>query len=133
MKYKSAQLSGLIFMFLGVALGALSSHALKSVLSPEQLGGFIIGVEYMIYHGLALLALSSWNFKSEKGIKNAFRCMIAGQILFSGSIFLLSTKSLHHMPIGILGPLTPIGGLFLLLAWGILIWKVVTEKIISEQ
>ena len=37
------------------------------------------------------------------------------------------------MPIGIIGPLTPVGGMFLLLAWGILIWNVVTEKIISDQ
>lgn len=131
MNYRTIRLLGLIFLFFGVVLGALSSHALKSVLTSEKLQSFIIGVDYMIYHGLALLALSSLGFKLEKAVRWAFQLMVAGQVLFSGSIFLLSTKSIHGLPIGFLGPITPIGGILLLVAWGILIWSLVTEKTTS--
>lgn len=133
MKSNTIRLFGLIFMFVGVVLGALSSHALRSILSSEKLQSFTIGVEYMIYHGIALLALSSWKFTSEKPPKLAFQFMVIGQLLFSGSIFLLTTNEIHNLKVGYLGPITPIGGFFLLAAWGMLIWKIVLEKSTSGK
>lgn len=133
MNLSSTRLFGLIFMFVGVLLGALSSHALKSMISPEKLQSFIIGVEYMIYHGIALLALTSWKGSNEKLNQKAYRLMVIGQVLFSGSIFLLTTKSLHNLPLGFLGPITPLGGVLLLTAWGMLIWKKVSEKTTLEN
>ena len=133
MNLGNARLFGLIFMFFGVLLGALSSHALKSILTPEKLQSFTLGVEYMIYHGIALLALSSWKQTSEKAIRIAIQLMIIGQVLFSGSIFLLTTQSLHHLPTGFLGPITPIGGALLLTAWGTLIRKTVVKTITSAK
>jgi uncharacterized membrane protein YgdD (TMEM256/DUF423 family) len=37
--------------------------------------------------------------------------------LFSGSIYLLSTSAITKLKASILGPLTPIGGLFLIVSW----------------
>lgn len=79
-------------MILGIAAGALGAHALKEVLSAKSLASFETGVRYMIYHGLALLILG---VAAEKftNLKWVGRFLIVGVVLFSGSIFLLSTQS----------------------------------------
>lgn len=106
-----------------VALGALGAHALKSALSPESLESFETGVRYQMWHGLALLALSLGIFGKNSSVSLwANRLMLSGTIIFSGSIYLLATKSLHGWETlcRIFGPLTPVGGLLMISAWIIL-------------
>lgn len=109
--------------FLGmtaILLGAFGAHALKKVLDPEALATFETGVKYQIYHALFLLFLGI-NATISNTLKLVlFRLVLAGVILFSGSIYLLATKNLSGMDLSFIGPLTPIGGSLLIAAWGVL-------------
>ncbi len=115
-----------ITLFLGmiaVVLGALGSHALKEVLTPEQLESFTIGVRYQMTHVLLLMVVLLTSY-FEEGIKQtSFWLTIVGILLFSGSIYLLNLQQLLGMKLSFLGPVTPIGGLFLITNWGFLAIK----------
>ena len=117
-KLISAIASGML-MF-AVSLGALGSHFLKVRLIQDALNSFEVGVRYLVYHGIAILIVSSFS-SLDSAIKLTFvKLTLAGVLLFSGSIFILSTQQLHGWPVKYLGPITPIGGLLLISAWGYL-------------
>lgn len=108
---------------IAVILGALGSHALKEVLSPEQLGSFTIGVRYQMIHVLLLMVVLLTSY-FEEGIKlTSFWLTMVGILLFSGSIYLLNLQQLLGVKLSFLGPVTPIGGLFLITNWGYLALK----------
>jgi len=114
--------TGSFYMFLAVILGAIASHYLERIISPELILSFEVGVRYMVYHALALLVFSGKEFYSERSKRIVFRTFTYGTLLFSGSIFLLSFKALFPFPINWLGPITPIGGGLLILGWGLSAW-----------
>jgi uncharacterized membrane protein YgdD (TMEM256/DUF423 family) len=111
-------MAGALSAFIAVAAGAFGAHGLKSRLSPEMLNTFEVGVRYQMYHAFALivvawaqtrwptaqLTLSGWLF-------------IAGTLLFSGSLYVLSLSGLKW-----LGAITPFGGLAFLAGWLCLAW-----------
>ena len=108
---------------IAIGLGALGAHSLKGILTLEQLKSFETGSEYHIYHTIALLLLAALsNTLSKKTIKAISLLWGLGIILFSGSIYLLSTREV----LGIdswtvfLGPITPIGGLCFIAGWAML-------------
>ena len=108
-KLISAIASGML-MF-AVSLGALGSHFLKVRLTQDALNSFEVGVRYLVYHGISILIVSSFS-SLDSAIKLTFvKLTLAGVLLFSGSIFILSTQQLHGWPVKYLGPITPIGGL----------------------
>ena len=112
----SAIASGLLM--LAVSLGAIGSHFLKSRLSQDALSSFDVGVRYLIYHSFAILLINTL-YALDSNVKSTFvKLILAGILLFSGSIFLLATKELHGWPVKFLGPITPVGGLLLISAWG---------------
>lgn len=106
-----------------IILGAFGAHALKKYLSVEQLGSFETGVKYQMYHALFLLFLSVTTLVSEKAKKVIFQLVVFGVILFSGSIYLLTTKALSGIDFKFIGFITPIGGAWLIAAWGVLFWN----------
>jgi uncharacterized membrane protein YgdD (TMEM256/DUF423 family) len=115
-----------ITLFLGmiaVILGALGSHALKEVLSPEQLESFTIGVRYQMTHVLLLMVVLLTSYFNEDVKQTSFWLTIIGILLFSGSIYLLNLQELLGVKLSFLGPVTPIGGLFLITNWGFLALK----------
>ena len=115
-----------ITLFLGmiaVILGALGSHALKEVLSPEQLESFTIGVRYQMTHVLLLMIVLLTSYFEERIKQTSFWLTIVGILLFSGSIYLLNLQHLLGVKLSFLGPVTPIGGLFLIANWGFLALK----------
>jgi len=115
---KRMRIFGGIFMLLSVVLGALSSHYLSQFTDEKTLSGFQTGVRYLTYHGLALLILSQFDFKNKiREHRLLFLFMTNGVSLFSGSIFILSFKEYFPFSIRWLGPITPLGGSMLLLAW----------------
>lgn len=116
---RKMRLFGGLFMVFGILLGALGSHYFKRILSVEALESFEVGLRYLIYHGLALLLLSGISFKSPKEKKLIFYLILWGTLIFSGSIFLLSFKNLIPFSIAFLGPITPVGGMALILAWSL--------------
>jgi uncharacterized membrane protein YgdD (TMEM256/DUF423 family) len=115
-----------IMLFLGmiaVILGALGSHALKEVLRPEQLESFTIGVRYQMTHVLLLMVVLLTSYFDEDVKQTSFWLTIIGILLFSGSIYLLNLQQLLGVKLSFLGPVTPIGGLFLITNWGFLALK----------
>lgn len=110
---------------ISVILGAMGAHLLKESLLESQLASFETAVRYLMYHSLALLFLGLLTHINTKWISRFF---IGGIILFSGSIFLLSTQNLTQMELGFLGPVTPLGGMLLITAWTILIYKLFRYK-----
>jgi uncharacterized membrane protein YgdD (TMEM256/DUF423 family) len=117
--------------FLGITaiiLGAFGAHALKKVLSLEQLQSFEVGVRYQMYHALFLLFIGVFAFLNEKERLLIFWLTIFGVLFFSGSIYLLATNGITNLKTKFLGPVTPIGGLLLISAWGYLFYAIFSKK-----
>ena len=109
---------GGFFSLLSVILGAITSHKLKEFLNEDSLKSFETGVKYMMYHALVMLIISNSNIQSKNNLLLIFS---VGIVLFSFSIFLLSTQSITKINFSFLGPITPIGGLTLIIGWIIFI------------
>lgn len=109
---------GCAFAFIAVGAGAFGAHGLKTRLSADMLGVFEIAVRYQMYHALALLAVA-WAATRWPGtlITVSGVCFIAGILIFSGSLYLLSLTGIRW-----LGAITPIGGLGFLAGWACLMW-----------
>ena len=108
---------GAAFGLLGVALGAFGAHGLKGTLSPDMLANFETGVRYQMYHAMALLAVAWAVTRWPGGLTNAAGWLfVAGIVIFSGSLYLLSITGLRW-----LGAITPIGGVAMIAGWGCLI------------
>lgn len=102
-----------------VGLGAFGAHGLKAVLSPDRLAIYETGIRYQFYH-LVLLAVCAWGYEQRQraGFAQAFWLAVVGVLFFSGSLYLLACRDLMGITqVGILGPITPIGGLLLIVAW----------------
>jgi uncharacterized membrane protein YgdD (TMEM256/DUF423 family) len=117
--FLSAGLSGM----LSVMLGAYGAHGLKSRLSEDLMNTFQTGVEYQMYHSLALLiaGMLAYQWPETQLIRWSGYLFLVGMIMFSGSLYLLSLTGLR-----IFGPITPLGGLVLIAAWLLLtmgIWE----------
>ncbi|MEN9978661.1 MAG: hypothetical protein RLZZ569_1286 [Bacteroidota bacterium] len=113
-------LIGFILIFIGIILGAFGAHALKDALHDlEKLQSFETGVKYQIYHGLALIALVAIGRVFQLNFSSSFRFILIGVICFSVSIYGLTLGHLFHNVSfnKVLGPITPIGGLLLLIGW----------------
>jgi uncharacterized membrane protein YgdD (TMEM256/DUF423 family) len=124
--HRKILLWGIGFAITAVLLGAFGAHALKSFLTPEKLQSYETGVRYQLIHALALIALSIYGQKNKtndflnKGIGWSAHFFIVGAFLFSGSIYGLALLSVIHPSWAfVLGPVTPIGGLFFMLGWAI--------------
>lgn len=111
--------TGAIFGMLAIILGAFGAHALKKVLSIEELSTFETGVKYQMYHALFLLFIGKTNELSQKIKKSIYYLVVFGVIFFSGSIYVLATKNLTTFDFKAIGFITPIGGLLLILAWAV--------------
>lgn len=117
--------------FLGmmaIVLGAFGAHSLKKVLDAEALLTFETGVKYQMYHALFLLFVGTTTALTTKIKTLIYRLTLVGVILFSGSIYLLATKSLSGLELKFVGPLTPLGGACLIGAWGLLMIHFLKKK-----
>lgn len=105
--------------FIAVTLGAFAAHILRDKLSPELLHTFQTGVQYHMYHALAMfgVGLMLINFPTATLLRTSAYLMMAGIVFFSGSLYLLSTSGIRW-----LGAITPIGGLCFLAAWALITW-----------
>lgn len=109
------------FGMTAIILGAFGAHALKKVLTLDQLATFETGVKYQMYHALFLFFIGLNNQLPAKTKKTILVLTIFGVIFFSGSIYLLATMSISNVDFKTLGFLTPIGGVLLIAAWGMLV------------
>ena len=113
-----------------ISIGALGAHWLKTKLTIDQLASFETGNRYHFYTNIALMLLILLECKFEiTKFKNIMRFMSLGMILFSGSIYILATKSIHGIEaVKFLGPVTPIGGVLMITAWVMLVFNIKKMK-----
>lgn len=121
-------LAGAVLGATGIVLGAFGAHGLKKVLDAPQLASFETGVKYQMYHALFLILAACIPRLSSKAAKRIFYLTLIGVILFSGSIYLLTTKNLTGIDISSIGFITPIGGSLLIIAWLLLFIDFVGKK-----
>ena len=113
---------GAIFAGLSVILGAFAAHGLKSRLSEYALGVFQTAVEYQMYHALGLVLIGILGkMGMQLSISGYF--MIAGVLLFSGSLYALALTGIKWF-----GPITPIGGVCFIVAWAAMVVKILQMK-----
>lgn len=111
--------------FLAVSLGAFAAHGLKNALSEDLLNIFQTGVQYHMYHTLALLAVGvlSLYFPTQTGLRIAGFLFLAGIIIFSGSLYVLALTGIRW-----LGAITPLGGIAFLAGWALLGWSMMRTQ-----
>lgn len=112
-----------------VILGAFGAHALKTKLSPEALQSFETAVRYQFLHVLLLLFVNTYKEFSSKQKNSISWFLIAGVLLFSGSIYAIyllgvSVKSIWFV--------TPLGGLLLIIGWGLMCYQFI-KKVIKKE
>jgi uncharacterized membrane protein YgdD (TMEM256/DUF423 family) len=116
-------MAGGINMFLAVALGAFGAHALKARLTPEMMAVYQTGNQYHFYHALGLLgvAVAAGLLRPSRLIPWSGAFLLAGLVLFSGSLYVLSLTGQRWI-----GAITPFGGTAFLAGWllfAVGVWK----------
>jgi uncharacterized membrane protein YgdD (TMEM256/DUF423 family) len=110
---------GTVLAGLAVVLGAFGAHGLQKIVSPDRVAIYQTGVQYQMYHALALILtglLSERIFSSF--LSYAGVMFVTGVILFSGSLYLIvSLYAMNKTVPKAVGILTPVGGLFFILGW----------------
>jgi uncharacterized membrane protein YgdD (TMEM256/DUF423 family) len=107
--------AGALLAGLGVALGAFGAHALRNSLSPAALGWWQTGVDYQMWHAIALVALSAVNLPR---LRLPAATLGLGVLVFSGSLYLMALTDARW-----LGAVTPLGGSLLILGWSGLAYR----------
>lgn len=121
--------TGIIIIVTSIILGAFGAHALEKVVTEEKLRSFEVGIKYQMYQGLGLLVLASLFNSFSFSLNLVFRLQLIGIILFSLSIYGLVLTPLIGINLKMLfGPLTPIGGLLMIIGWIILLIKHIKTK-----
>jgi len=124
-------IAGAIFGGLAVILGAFGAHGLESLTADEKiLHGFQTGVQYQLYHALALLLTGILYEKLPgKWMQWTGNFFITGIILFSGSLYLLTfLKIQESSAVKFAGPITPLGGVFFIAGWVCLLVAALKRK-----
>ena len=99
-------------MALGVALGAYAAHAAKGAAHPEAARLLQTGVQYQLIHGLGVIAVGVLaRSASSRWLAAAGGLLLAGIVLFCGSLWVLALTA-HS-----LGPVAPLGGIAMILGW----------------
>jgi uncharacterized membrane protein YgdD (TMEM256/DUF423 family) len=106
---------GAISAATSVAVGAFGAHGLRGKISDEMLTVFETGARYQMYHALGLILIGLYaTERSHTLLTSSGWLMVAGTVLFCGSLYGLALGGPK-----ILGPITPLGGLSFMIAWGL--------------
>lgn len=100
---------------LAVAAGAFGAHALRGRVPDDLLAVFDTAARYHLMHAIGLVAVAVAVERGVKGAATAGWCLLAGTIIFSGSLYLLVTTGIRQ-----LGAITPVGGIALIIGWTML-------------
>jgi uncharacterized membrane protein YgdD (TMEM256/DUF423 family) len=126
--HKNIVIIASLLAMLAIVMGAFGAHGLKALISPDSLAVFQTGVTYQMYHALALLALALIPGLDIKKVKGVFRFFVFGTFFFSGSLYFLALKSVLPFSVSFLAPVTPVGGLLLIIGWALLAYSVAKMK-----
>jgi uncharacterized membrane protein YgdD (TMEM256/DUF423 family) len=124
---------GALLAGLATVIGAFGAHYLKTIFTAEQLLSFETGVRYQFYHSFAILVCGvlASNYDVKKLSRTATLFAI-GILLFSGSIYaLMLLKSQGVIGLKGIGILTPIGGVFFIVGWLMLVYTMFNKT--SEE
>ncbi len=116
MENKKLTLIAIGLGFLAVALGAFGAHALKPLMDENGINNFNTANRYHFYHILLALGVAMNAKENQKHMRYCIIFSMIGIFLFSGSLYIMALKSTYSIP-SWLPVLTPVGGLFFLLAW----------------
>ncbi len=108
---------GAYSMALAIVLGAFGAHGLKNIVSANGVEIFNKAVYYQVIHSLGIL-VTAYVLKGEKALKTLRMLFLSGIVGFSGSLYLLTFADM--LPIAlkqVVGPITPIGGMFFVASW----------------
>ena len=105
---------------LGIILGAFGAHALKEVLTSDELISFNTAVRYQMYHVIVLLFVNMYTGFSTKQKNTISWLFFSGIFFFSGSIYAIQLTELTATSIWFI---TPIGGLFFILGWAFMLTR----------
>jgi len=125
---KNIVITASILIAITIGLGAFGAHGLEKLVSPDALNTFETGIRYQMYHCLALLIIGFASVIPETTVKWTFCFFIFGIVFFSGSIYLLALKEITPFNVAVLGPVTPIGGMLLIIGWIRLAYGLLTIK-----
>jgi uncharacterized membrane protein YgdD (TMEM256/DUF423 family) len=97
-----------------VSIGAFGAHGLEGRLSPEMMEVYQTGVLYHLIHAAALFALvmASEDIWSTKAAPRVAIGWLLGTLFFSGSLYALAISG-----VGVLGAITPFGGVAFIAGW----------------
>lgn len=123
----------MIFILLGIILGAFGAHGLKKALADDpdfvnHLASYETGVRYQMYSGFSCLLIGFNADTFRFSLKPVYIVWLLGTLFFSGSIYCLSVNYLFDGMFRFLGPITPIGGLLLIIGWLLLLLKYSAQK-----
>lgn len=124
-------ITGLVLLITGIILGAFGAHALKDIIhDQERLASFETGVRYQLIHGVAFLSLPFMARHFELDTKWVYRLLLTGILFFSVSIYFLTMRDVWSLGSAakVFGPITPLGGLLLIIGWGILLLQVIRKR-----
>lgn len=125
--YKNLTIAGVLGV-IAVILGAFGAHALKTRLTPEALESFETAVRYQFFHVLLLLFVNMFTGFTNKEKNRISYFLIAGILLFSGSIYLIN---LANVPAKSIWFITPLGGILLIVGWSLLTYSFLKKVIKS--
>ena len=117
-----------IVSFLGmltIVLGAFGAHALKEKLSITAFQSFETAVRYQMYHVLVLLFVNIFSGFTTKFKNSVTLVFLIGVLFFSGSIYAMTLAGVAAKSIWFI---TPLGGLLLIVGWGMLLYYFLTNK-----
>lgn len=106
---------GLLLIGFAIIIGAFGAHALKKIVTAENLQIFEVGVRYQAYGGFFLLIMGFNIDKIKMKIMMVLNTFFIGTLIFSISLYLLSMIDSNEIK-KILGPMTPIGGSLMILS-----------------
>ena len=127
---KSVVIAGGILILVAVILGAMGAHALKEVLTDNNMASFETGVKYQMYMGLAILALGlNYSKFRKRSFKLFIGFILTGALLFSLSIYgLVWADTVGASLKMVFGPITPLGGVLMIIGWLLFIIQFFTHE-----
>lgn len=125
---KKTIITAAILLTIAIILGAFGAHGLKKIASIEKVASFETGVRYQFYTAFSLFILGLNSSKFEFKLKLITNLLLIGTILFTGSIYLLSLQEFLGTNLSFLGPVTPLGGLLMIISWVIFIFKFIKQQ-----
>jgi uncharacterized membrane protein YgdD (TMEM256/DUF423 family) len=112
MKPERVIAAGALLVTVGIAIGALGSHALRAVLAARQLESLGTAVQYQIFNGLGVVLLGTLMRGGMPRLGWPAGLIGTGAVLFSGGIYVMLAGAPSW-----LGLVTPVGGVLLMLGW----------------